>query len=327
MRITVESGPQQGRTFDLTGTFTIGREADCDLVLDQDPKVSRRHASIVPGPTGAMTLSDLGSGNGTVLNGTSLSGPVALFGGERVVIGSTTIAVIADLHGAGGAAGAPGLAATLLPPAGYQVSPAAYAGPEAAPPAYPAPAAPLGSPQAGPPGFGQPGPGFGPPGFGPGQPYPGPPLCRGIPIAAWIGGGVALALVLTLVLVLVLTSGGDDDSKRPGDPLDPSRPGGAGRAQSAGDDLERFCAAYFELAAAQPDPDDNPGPADYGQFIDGNEQAFGDFERFAPPEIRRDALAVSGAIEDYAQGDPTALADPAVSASGDRIDDFVDANC
>src|SRR5947207_48879 len=60
---------QPKETYEIVGTrFTIGRGDDCDLVLD-DPKVSRHHAAITPGVGSVRFLHDLGSANGTLLNG------------------------------------------------------------------------------------------------------------------------------------------------------------------------------------------------------------------------------------------------------------------
>ena len=57
-----------GQRIVLAGSpVVLGRHADCDLVL-QDDQASRRHAQVEPGPDG-FVLVDLGSTNGTLLNG------------------------------------------------------------------------------------------------------------------------------------------------------------------------------------------------------------------------------------------------------------------
>jgi len=68
-----------------TGT-TIGR-AGCDVDLN-DPDVSRRHAVIRQGETG-MALEDLGSTNGTWVNGLRIEGMVELAAGDEVRFGNT----------------------------------------------------------------------------------------------------------------------------------------------------------------------------------------------------------------------------------------------
>ncbi|MDN7120452.1 FHA domain-containing protein [Nocardioides sp. ChNu-153] len=68
-------------------TFTIGRAQGCDVVLD-DPLVSRRHAAIELGR--AAVLRDLGSFNGTYVNGSRLQGGVGLSPGDEVIVGNQT---------------------------------------------------------------------------------------------------------------------------------------------------------------------------------------------------------------------------------------------
>ncbi|MEP7180100.1 MAG: FHA domain-containing protein, partial [Pseudonocardiales bacterium] len=67
-RLQVVGGPDGGRAVALPrGIVTIGRTADCDLVLT-DPDVSRRHASITVTSVG-MIARDLSSTNGTTVEG------------------------------------------------------------------------------------------------------------------------------------------------------------------------------------------------------------------------------------------------------------------
>ena len=70
--------------------FVIGRDQDCDLVLDGDPKVSRRHAYLKTRPDGRATLHDLGSSNGTWVDGRPIQSAL-LDGGERVRVGDTEL--------------------------------------------------------------------------------------------------------------------------------------------------------------------------------------------------------------------------------------------
>lgn len=67
----------------------IGRHASCELVIREDD-VSRRHAEVYA-EEGAYWLLDLGSTNGTLLNGTPVEQAMRLSGGDRIDIGGSTI--------------------------------------------------------------------------------------------------------------------------------------------------------------------------------------------------------------------------------------------
>jgi hypothetical protein len=83
--LTLPAGPQR--------MFTIGREPACDMTL-ADKTVSRWHASLRQ-ETGGWLLSDLGSTNGTRLNGWRVSGPIPVAPGDTVSFGAATF-VLAD---------------------------------------------------------------------------------------------------------------------------------------------------------------------------------------------------------------------------------------
>ena len=79
-----------GREYPIRpGTNVIGREGDISLV---DGRVSRRHASIASSDAG-VTIEDLGSTNGTKVDGTALTPgqKVALVGGARVSFGGLEV--------------------------------------------------------------------------------------------------------------------------------------------------------------------------------------------------------------------------------------------
>ncbi len=66
--LTVLAGPEQGQIFKIARpTTTLGRSNTCEIVLS-DPLCSRQHAQIILG-MGGITLKDMGSTNGTTLNG------------------------------------------------------------------------------------------------------------------------------------------------------------------------------------------------------------------------------------------------------------------
>ncbi len=75
-------------------TFTIGRTQDCDLRIS-DMSVSRRHAGLTRGEDGWL-LSDLGSHNGTRVNGWLVREPVPLRPGDMVQFGSALFVVRAQ---------------------------------------------------------------------------------------------------------------------------------------------------------------------------------------------------------------------------------------
>ena len=74
--------------------FTIGRTRDCDLAL-ADLSVSRMHALLVRREEG-WVLSDLGSHNGTRLNGWLVREPVQVRSGDRVDFGSMAFIIQGD---------------------------------------------------------------------------------------------------------------------------------------------------------------------------------------------------------------------------------------
>ena len=73
-----------------TGRVVVGRSRECDVRVD-DGNVSRRHFELVQdGPT-TWVVSDLGSTNGTEVNGRRVSGRRKLDDGDRITIGSTEL--------------------------------------------------------------------------------------------------------------------------------------------------------------------------------------------------------------------------------------------
>lgn len=78
-------GFDPGKLFDLTAEkSTIGRSSDCEVSLDV-AAVSRRHA-VVNRQEDTFVLEDLGSRNGTYINGERIVAPTTLRGGDRIVV-------------------------------------------------------------------------------------------------------------------------------------------------------------------------------------------------------------------------------------------------
>jgi hypothetical protein len=68
---------------------TLGRSRECDIVL-QDPNVSRKHAEIRP-HGGSWVVSDLGSTNGSRINGRAVQGSEVVKSGDEIELGSTRL--------------------------------------------------------------------------------------------------------------------------------------------------------------------------------------------------------------------------------------------
>ena len=83
----LEVHPAGNRERRLDGGAVIGRANGCDIHLD-DPFVSRRHARVISSEVGAA-IQDLGSANGTHVNGRRSSGVTPLHPGDVVQVGGT----------------------------------------------------------------------------------------------------------------------------------------------------------------------------------------------------------------------------------------------
>lgn len=85
-QLVMHSGPTPGKTFPLEGDLiTIGREADNGIVIN-DAEVSRKHTQFVF-QGGKFILTDLGSTNGTFVDGQRLTGQHILQPGEVISLG------------------------------------------------------------------------------------------------------------------------------------------------------------------------------------------------------------------------------------------------
>lgn len=91
--VVVVAGPPEikGVKVALDRPVRIGRDPGLELVIADD-FVSTNHARIVPGPSGPV-LEDLGSTNGTVLNGAPVRVPAALKVGDEIALGAVRLKV------------------------------------------------------------------------------------------------------------------------------------------------------------------------------------------------------------------------------------------
>jgi hypothetical protein len=86
--IVVERGPTPDKRYELTAvTNTIGRSPGNEITIN-DPEISRRHAQIVVQGQG-FAIEDLGSTNGTFVNGQRCAGRTPLRHGDRIEFGDT----------------------------------------------------------------------------------------------------------------------------------------------------------------------------------------------------------------------------------------------
>jgi predicted component of type VI protein secretion system len=81
------------------GQFAVGRSAGCQLSLD-DPLVSRRHALLIVSRDG-VTIEDLQSRNGVILNGQRIAGRTGVRAGDKIVIGSQELTLLEGRESAG----------------------------------------------------------------------------------------------------------------------------------------------------------------------------------------------------------------------------------
>ncbi len=88
--LVVRQGTQAGMSFPILGNqAVIGREEGVDIVL-QDPESSRRHTRI-SWQMGQFVIEDLGSTNGTFVNGVQITSPQILNPGDSIGIGQTVL--------------------------------------------------------------------------------------------------------------------------------------------------------------------------------------------------------------------------------------------
>ena len=88
--LTITQGSQAGQSANLAdGVILIGRGADAQLNLDDD-YVSTRHARVVSGDNG-IYVEDLGSTNGSYVNGQRITGPTTITLSDTIRIGRTTM--------------------------------------------------------------------------------------------------------------------------------------------------------------------------------------------------------------------------------------------
>jgi len=77
----------------LDNDLLIGRQAEGAGCLAEDDEISRTHARVTIDAIGNFAIEDLGSTNGTFVNGMRISSPHTLSQGDTIELGQTTLVV------------------------------------------------------------------------------------------------------------------------------------------------------------------------------------------------------------------------------------------
>jgi len=99
LKLQIINGPEDGREFLLVNIdkkYTLGRAKESVISLPYDFMVSRTHAQIEVKRGGDVWLTDLGSRNGTIINGECINKPYLLRIGEIFKVGNTFLQLIED---------------------------------------------------------------------------------------------------------------------------------------------------------------------------------------------------------------------------------------
>lgn len=90
-RLTVvEPTSARGEVFDIDGEATLGRAGGCTIPLAADTFVSQVHARVFE-RDGDLWAEDIGSTNGTFVNGNKIDTPARLRKGDRLQVGQTVM--------------------------------------------------------------------------------------------------------------------------------------------------------------------------------------------------------------------------------------------
>ncbi len=91
VKITIVKGAEPGREIAIDREMLLGRAEPADILI-VDPRVSGRHALLRPGDHAPM-IEDVGSSNGTFVNGQQITGPHTLTSGDEIQVGDTKLRV------------------------------------------------------------------------------------------------------------------------------------------------------------------------------------------------------------------------------------------
>src|ERR1700710_63327 len=91
--LQVVAGNATGSSIALEAELVIGRSTPGLGSLGGDSEISRVHARVFHDPSRQLTVGDLGSPNGTVVNGNRIAGPTPLRSGDQLRVGQSTMSV------------------------------------------------------------------------------------------------------------------------------------------------------------------------------------------------------------------------------------------
>ncbi len=92
--LRVLAGPATGTEIAIGNELVIGRSRHGGGSLGGDPELSRLHARIARTPEGILVLEDLGSTNGTYLNGWRVTAAQQLRAGDQIAVGQTVLELV-----------------------------------------------------------------------------------------------------------------------------------------------------------------------------------------------------------------------------------------
>jgi hypothetical protein len=269
--IRITGGPAQGQQIDVAQELQIGRSAGAEGRLGDDPEISRQHAKFSRNPAGQLVVEDLGSTNGTYVNGQRIAGPTPLNPGDTVQMGRSTIAI----EGAAGGGQATAIGAVPVPPS---APPPAAAAPPPPPPGPPTQQLP---PTGAQPAYAQ-GPPPPPSPGGPGAPYGAAGGGNNNSRIAVIGAAIVAVIAIAVVLVLLL-SGGDDkkDSSTAASVSVPTAPT-TNTATTPTTDTSTFSMDTSDISTISTEITSDTTPSDTGGGGGGNGGGIGDY----PPNVK-----------------------------------------
>lgn len=144
--LVVKEGPLAGSRLELDEELVLGREGGVEI---DDDQMSRRHA-VIRAVADGFEVEDLGSLNGTFVNGQRIEGVTRLSGGDEIKVGQTVLELDAVRVPAavGATAESPQVSAPTTATPVPQAAPTPPPAPAAAPSVPAAPAAPSAAPSA-----------------------------------------------------------------------------------------------------------------------------------------------------------------------------------